>query len=327
MAKKQNKVDRKNPRISIFCQQKQSDNPELLFAARFVLICSLFFFAIHTAPGTLLNPLNKHTAGALALTLQSIELPAIAHDAIVGCKGFGFHIIPECTFLFMGVLYSSFLVSYPSSWLLRITGILLGIPILYALNHLRLMVLYILGTGNRHIFEISHVYVGQIYTVIVVFLSCLLWIGVVSGKLRVRPIAAFLIRFTLISIPLFWLWSSINREYIGLIDRFLAVIFSIFDYNLVFKREYYLYYETFNIVTLIALICSLQQVPWRIRARGLAIGIFLAVLLHMFFRILNVFLTAFGFFGLFPISVLVTTTGQYLLPFLIVFTFSRERRG
>ncbi len=323
--KERNSPDRGNEPVRQMQRRAEPPaQPHYRFAFRFGVICIVLFGAMHLAPDALLKPLNEQTASVLARTLQDLRLPAAADGELVRGGGFGVRIIPECTFLLSGLLFFSFVVSYPSPGSLRIAGLLLGLTSLYALNHLRLVFVYLAGTYQRQFFEFIHVYLGEIFMVIAVFLTCLAWVGVVSGNVKVRRLLFFLLRFTAISIPLFWLWLRINRDYIGFIDGFLTGIFALFDYTLMFQRNFTIYYQTFNIVTILALIAASDRLCWRVKVRGMVTGIAIAIFLHAMFRLLNVFLSAFGFSGLFPFSALITTIGQYLFP-LVLLLWLRSR--
>jgi hypothetical protein len=148
-----------------------------------------------------------------------------------------------------------------------------------------------------------------------VCVACLAWLHFIAGggsRRWLRP--GFLLRLAAISAPLCLVWVHVNGVYMHVLDRFVAAAFLLFDYRLIMPRAHDIYYQTFNIVAVIALIGASRNVPLRRKLHALAFGLLGAVLLHAGFRTLNVLLTGFDLPGVMPASVLIATVGQYLLP-------------
>jgi exosortase H (IPTLxxWG-CTERM-specific) len=297
--------------------QHNAGKTSVRFAIRFLLICTILFSAVFVAPATLQNALNDHTAKTLASTLQTLGFEAKARESVVA-GNFSVRIIPECTLLFPGLLFTAFVTAYPAPGSFRIAGLFPGLLLLYALNHLRLVAVYLTGELERGLFEITHVYLGQVFMVLAVFMVCLAWTEVASGSIRIRPLLRFLLRFAAFSIPLFWLWLQINHLYVAAIEGLLTDLFSFFGHRILFQPRHSTYFETFNLVTIAAVVASMERFRLQAKGRAMAIGLISAFVLHVIFRILNVLLFAFGFLPLFPLSVLITALGQYLLPLIIV---------
>jgi exosortase/archaeosortase family protein len=218
----------------------------------------------------------------------------------------------------MAGLYLAFLLAFPAPAGRKSVGLLAGLPFLYGLNLVRLVALYLAGLRDAQLFKIGHVYLGEVAMVLGVWMACLVWLFFVAADgYRRIPRPWFLLRLAAVSAPLCLAWWQVNQGYMEMMDRLVAAAFALFDYRLMMPRTHEIYYQTFNIVAIIAIIAACRNVPLRRRLLALALGLSIAVLLHTGFRILNVLLTGFHLPGILPVSVLVATVGQYLLPVLI----------
>jgi exosortase H (IPTLxxWG-CTERM-specific) len=285
------------------------------FPIRFALVTLNLFAALQWLPQSFLNPVNAHTASVLATALHAVGIPATAKVDVVFGGGFSVRIIPECTVVLMAGLYIAFLLAFPAPAGKKAVGLLAGLPALYGLNLLRLVAVYLAGLHNARLFTILHVTLGEVAMVLGVCVACLAWLVFVAAEGNRRlPWPGFLLRLAAISAPLCLVWVYLNRGYVEMLDRFVSAAFSLFDYRLIMPRTHDIYYQTFNIVAVIALIAASRNLPLRCKLNALACGLSIAVMLHVGFRALNVLLTGFGFQGALPLSILVATAGQYLLP-------------
>ena len=82
------------------------------------------------------------------------------------------------------------ILAYPSAWRNKLIGLLLGVPVLFTLNVVRILSLYIIRSKAPAWFEPMHL---QIWPVVFVVLAGLLWLGWVRWSLqneRSRDVAA-----------------------------------------------------------------------------------------------------------------------------------------
>ena len=112
----------------------------------------------------------------LGLALNLIGVPvSVAGDTVTG-KAFALQIIPECTPLFMLGLFLCFIVFSPATVRQKASGLLMGIPALYLGNLVRLVAIFMAGQHDRRLFEPVHAFWGQVYAVLLVLLSFILWL-------------------------------------------------------------------------------------------------------------------------------------------------------
>ena len=126
-----------------------------------------------------------------------------------------FSVIPECGAIEVMAIFASAVLAFPARWKKRILGIIIGIPVLYGVNILRLTCLAIIGAWyDRSVFNFAHEYVWQgIYIVFVLFLW-LVWVEFdkLMSKERgyLREVLLICLKFCVIG-PLclvLWWWIS-----------------------------------------------------------------------------------------------------------------------
>jgi exosortase H (IPTLxxWG-CTERM-specific) len=213
------------------------------FAAGFALSCVGLYALIHILPPSFTRPVNEHTASALGLALNAMGIPVSAANDRVSRGGLAFKIIPECTPLFSVGLFLCFLVFYHASLREKATGLLMGIPVLYLGNLARLAATFMISRYDRRLFELVHVYLGQVFTIFLVILACVAWLRWLNPRETPKSVsmkaAGFIARFTFISGCLFLVWLYVHHGYIRFLDRFMLFGFSLFGHNVPLGgREY-----------------------------------------------------------------------------------------
>lgn len=290
------------------------------FVATFGLSCIGLYTLIHLLPLAFITPINEHTASTLGLVMSALGIPAATICDTVSEGGLAFMIIPECTPLFTAALFLSFVAFYPATLREKATGLLMGIPALYLGNLARLTATFVISRYDRRFFDVVHVYLGQVFTMLLVMFAVIAWLYWLDhkGPTRSTPMKAigFLSRFVLISGCLFLVWIKMHHWYVRLVDRFMVFGFSLFDCRLIIPRNTGIYYETFNIVTFSSLVLATSWIAWSKKLKGLGIGLAAIFLLHLVHRIDNLLITGFSFVPAVRADYIVCAVGQYVLPIL-----------
>ncbi|MBN2310717.1 MAG: archaeosortase/exosortase family protein [Candidatus Hydrogenedentes bacterium] len=102
---------------------------------------------------------------------DGVTAPDSAPSAPPDGLSFRFSVVPDCGALPAMSIFFAAVVAFPVRWRKRLVGIVLGLPLLYAVNVLRLACLAFLGayTGGGDLFTFAHEYGWQgIYLVFVV---------------------------------------------------------------------------------------------------------------------------------------------------------------
>jgi archaeosortase B (VPXXXP-CTERM-specific) len=88
-------------------------------------------------------------------------------------------IIDECTGVYEAVLLSAALLAFPTAWSRTLIGLAIGLPLIYAMNLLRIVGMLFVGRYFSRNFEFMHIYFWQvtmIAMVATVWLGWVLWV-------------------------------------------------------------------------------------------------------------------------------------------------------
>ncbi len=127
-------------------------------------------------------------AGLVAWFLSVVGMDAQAFGTTVSIvDGLSFRIIYHCTGLFLMSIYASAVWAYPATWLERLLGLVLGLPVLFGLNVLRLAALGIVGKYFPQYFDLSHEYLWQGLLIVFVLVLWVQWRDrIVTGRGQLR---------------------------------------------------------------------------------------------------------------------------------------------
>jgi len=154
------------------------------FVGLFVALSLAFYLAYYWLGGSFgfaRQSTAKVTGFFLSLFGMNTTVNTMANDVILSVNGFSMNIIDECTAVFSSIVYTSAVLAYPTIWKNKAVG-LVGIPILYALNIIRLCVIAVVGISHPGMFEYVHTYLWQATFIIFVLGIFLLWVNIVVRK-------------------------------------------------------------------------------------------------------------------------------------------------
>jgi len=282
----------------------------------FGFLCLIVYVIITQFPESVWGSLNRHTATMVVRLLAAFgRYPELSGDSIRH-GSFSAQIISECTVLYVGALFFSFVLAWPASMRHKIIGLVLGIPVLHTVNIIRLAIVFALGTVQPNLFNILHVYFGQVIMVICVIATCILWLYISDHHVSRNGLGAFLIRFAAYSSIAFLIWLAFNRAYVRFTDHIVEWLFSLRGYDLIIPHEHAIYYQTFILVTYVGLVLAGRG---SLKNRNLLIllsGLMLIISMHLAYRVGNVLMnTSHGEIA-FRVSQGIFIIGEYLIPIL-----------
>ena len=287
MSIKASSIKRKRSRKKIAAQIDLST--ELRFSPGSLLsffICALGLFALSIwLPESAFDWLNENTARMAAYCLSLAGMQPVLHGRTLSLDGFAIVVWTECSTLYMGILFFSFVAACPAALRQKLIGLPLGISVLHAGNILRIATIFAIGANSRSLFEIVHVYFGQILMVLLVLAVSLSWLNMwAEPSTRNRELLTFFIRFiAFTSIP-FLLWLPLNRQYVELAYLAAGALFSLFGYQLLMAPPPEIHYHAFNIVTFTGLVLASRTPPPSRKFAMLAAGhviLFAALILRV----------------------------------------------
>lgn len=140
-------------------------------------------------------------------------------------KFFDFYVVSECGAIEVMAIFLAAILAFPTRWWKRFVGLLLGLPIMYAINIFRLSCLGVIGalTAGGRIFHFSHHYVWQAIYIIFVVVVWLTWLEFLVNReprippffrsmfapgARIRRVAIFGVRFaiSIVVCAVLWWW-------------------------------------------------------------------------------------------------------------------------
>jgi exosortase H (IPTLxxWG-CTERM-specific) len=280
---------------------------------RFIGVCIMSFVLIVWLPESVFAPLNQATAHLAGLCLALFgEHPETAGN-IISLHGFPVRIITECTALYSMVLFGAFLFSAQASLKARVVGLLFGGSFLTVANIFRIALITMTGAKYPNLFEIFHIYLGQIVMMLLVIGSSLAWLRWSAGSAdSFRFIISVAVLVSLLFIP----WLVVNRLYVAALDSVVRFIFSLFGYAVTTPRPLAVYNHTFAVPLIFSLIMALHDLPFRRRLNYMGAGILIIACWHILFRVSHVLWTAFAINQFESILQFIYILGQYLLPIL-----------
>jgi archaeosortase B (VPXXXP-CTERM-specific) len=168
--------------ITSLLEEAKANKEVLKYIAFFVAFCFAFYIVYYfltVSNSMVMVHLRNITALILGAIFSLSGAEVVVSGAMVSINGFGLEIIDECTAVFSSIVYCSCVLAYPTALKNKGLGIAFGVPSLYAINILRLIVLALVGISYPGMFEFVHVYLWQASFIIFVVVIFLLWLRLV----------------------------------------------------------------------------------------------------------------------------------------------------
>ena len=158
------------------------------FAFRFALLLAAASAALVAArsggdPGRRWNGILAVVTAAVARA-TGLEAHEIA-GAVAG-PGFALEIVDACNGLDAALVFVAGVLALPLPWRRRLGAVAAGVPLLLALNVMRLAGLYWIGLAHPAWIEAAHLYAGQ---ALMILASLLLWMRLLT-RTRAPGLAA-----------------------------------------------------------------------------------------------------------------------------------------
>jgi archaeosortase B (VPXXXP-CTERM-specific) len=166
--------------------------PTYRFALLFIALLTgiaLAYPSLRLRLGHQIRALELFTAELVYALLGLFTAEArLGTNGIVFFGHFPVAIIDECTGIYEAVLLGAALLAFPTTWGKTAIGFLLGLPLIYAMNVARIVMLLVVGRYFPPIFEFMHIYFWQVTMIAMVSTTWLAWvIWVVRGDAAPPP--------------------------------------------------------------------------------------------------------------------------------------------
>jgi archaeosortase B (VPXXXP-CTERM-specific) len=165
--------------LSRLVAEVRANRDVVQYVALFLALCLLFYllyYALLVSGSVLIARLRELTASLLAIIFSVAGADVVVNGALVSINGFGLEIIDECTAVFSSIVYTACILAYPTTIRKKGIGVVLGIPALFVINILRLVILAQVGQTRPALFEFVHVYLWQASFIIFIVVVFLFWL-------------------------------------------------------------------------------------------------------------------------------------------------------
>lgn len=151
----------------------------LRFLALFVLIfatCYLLFGVIPRVRLGVINPYTEFLANAVAAIINLFGADAVANGALVSSPRYSMDIAMGCDGVEASCLYLAGVLAFPTSWRARLIGLMIGVPLIQAINLARLVGLYYVGMYLPSVAGQIHDYVAQTIVILLSTAILIFWL-------------------------------------------------------------------------------------------------------------------------------------------------------
>jgi exosortase H (IPTLxxWG-CTERM-specific) len=185
------KTDQKKAGIAHIRLVWKSKRPVFIFVGGFTLLM-VIFYAIWLS-----NWFNNHINPIITsvnATLSSVLLNLLGQDtsssgASIYSTYFSLSVAKGCDGVEAMAVFASALLSFPMTWRKKIPGIFLGVSVLFLLNIIRIVSLFLVGVYRPSLSDIMHT---EVWQVVFILAAVALWAGWIyrSKKIRTNEIKA-----------------------------------------------------------------------------------------------------------------------------------------
>ncbi len=259
-------------------------------------------------------PLNRLTAFLSGEALLLFLPTANVDGAFISAGGFRVNVISECSAIHLIALLISFIYAFPSDSKKKLCGIVTGAIFLFAVNIMRIALITIIGMRMPGIFDISHIYLGQIVMMIIMICFSLYWCLWASGASSMESPANYILWFLVFSSLGFVIWLPLNKVFIIIVDHIVLRFFVLIHRPVAIPHMHTYYYQTFSLISLTGLLLAFKKVKLSIRIRWIAYGVMLLFLFQILLRVCNAWITAYGVAWLTSLSQVAYNQCVYAIP-------------
>ncbi len=155
--------------------------------ARFLLLFVFFWIAFFFVAWMFTDELAvlcPWTAFQVSWAMKLLGVNSNASGCLVTFGPRSVTIVMECTALQVAMIYTSLVLAYPSSLKAKLIGVLVGLPLILAVNVIRLVVICFVLWWKPEYFEMMHIYIWQVVFIVIVVAMAALWIEKVVHRER-----------------------------------------------------------------------------------------------------------------------------------------------
>ena len=154
-----------------------------------LLVASYFVLKVPWIERHFVRPYTHFVAECSRICLGLIGVRTTGSGDLIASPEFSVTIKNVCNGLEVMAIFFATTIGFPSSIKGKLLGLLIGFPVIFLINTVRVMVLFILGSKNPQVFDDVHFYYAQALVIIATVTVWLLWVttfSVYGSKTRPR---------------------------------------------------------------------------------------------------------------------------------------------
>jgi archaeosortase B (VPXXXP-CTERM-specific) len=147
----------------------------IFFGLLFVLVFLIFpFLSPYSDPA--LSRFSNWTAGVLGLVLNILGLNPNISGPILVLEKLSIEVVVDCTGFYEMFIFMAAVLTYPAKFRKKLWGIALGLPLLYLINIMRMILITVLGNWLPQTFSFMHLYFWQVAGILIIGGMWFFWI-------------------------------------------------------------------------------------------------------------------------------------------------------
>ena len=147
--------------------------PWAVLGGSLVLALAVYFGFLGSA---WVETVGAWTAHWTSIGLNLLGSSTRVNGSILSSDSFAVSIVAECTAIGPMLLFIGAVIAYPASLRAKGLGVLLGVVFLGALNLVRIMSLFWIGSTYPQYLDVAHLLVWQALIIIIAIIMWLLWV-------------------------------------------------------------------------------------------------------------------------------------------------------
>jgi exosortase H (IPTLxxWG-CTERM-specific) len=154
---------------------------------RFVLTTAVLLVALYIllhqrwVETHFVDPYTGFVAEFSRVCLRLIGIEAAGTGFSIVSPEFSVTIKNVCNGLEVTAIFLAVTLGFPATWKHKLLGLLIGYPVIFLINIVRIVVLFVLGFKVPNVFEAAHFYYAQAFVIIATVGVWLLWVSMFSA--------------------------------------------------------------------------------------------------------------------------------------------------
>lgn len=126
-------------------------------------------------------PYTHFVASCSRMCLRLVGVDAGGTGDVILSPQFSVSIKNVCNGLEVKAIFFATVLGFPASWKSKFIGLGIGYPVIFLINIVRIIVLFILGLKMPNVFEAAHYYYAQAFVIIATVGVWLFWVSMYSA--------------------------------------------------------------------------------------------------------------------------------------------------